>query len=103
MPHDAGLPDPASPLPPPHRDFRPVAGRLDPAPAAPPPHAPPPALSAGPDLVGLLVGLRRRWPAAVLLGGTLAALAAAGAWYLLTPKNVAFARIKVALDDGIWK
>ena len=57
IPHDAGLPDPAGPLPPPHRDLKPVAGRVEPAPPALPP-TPPPALSAGPDLAGPLRPVR---------------------------------------------
>src|SRR5262245_7401998 len=102
MPQDAGLPDPSSPLPGPHpREFQPVAGRIEPGqprPVVPPASAAPPGLSASPDLVSLLVALRHRWISAVLLGCTLAAIAGVGMWYLLTPKNVAFATIKVSFD-----
>jgi capsular exopolysaccharide synthesis family protein len=100
MPHDAGLPDPSSHLPPPqHRSPSPIAGRVEPLepvrPAGPPP-APPPGLSAAPDLGSLLGSLRRRWISAVLLGGSLAAITAIVVWILLTPKAVAFSKIAVA-------
>src|SRR4051794_33423655 len=99
MPQDAGLPDPSSPLPGPHsREFPPVAGRIDPGQPRPvvPPAPPPPGLSASPDMMSLLVALRHRWVSAVLLGCTLGCIAGVGMWYLLTPKNVAFATIKVS-------
>jgi capsular exopolysaccharide synthesis family protein len=44
----------------------------------------------------LLVALRRRWISAVLLGGTLGAIAGIGVWFLLMPKNIAFARLQIA-------
>jgi succinoglycan biosynthesis transport protein ExoP len=100
IPHDAGLPDPSVPLPHPHpREAPPIAGRVEPAPV---PFRPagftppaPPALSAAPDLMGLLACLRQRWAGAVLLGGTLAAIAAVGVWFLLKPKPLASAMIRV--------
>lgn len=110
MPQDAGLPEPSGQLPSSsHRSGKPIAGRIDgagaprrPAPAAPAP-AGPPALSASPDLMALLHALRHRWVSAVLLGGTLGAIACVAMWYLLIPKNVAFAQIKVAYyDPRMW-
>lgn len=105
MPQDAGLPDPSGPLPAPHpRSRGPIAGRIDAPPRPTPPAASaPPALSAAPDLMGLLLALRHRWVSAVLLGGTLGAIASVAMWFLLTPKNVAFAQIKVAYyEPGMW-
>src|SRR5205823_4676942 len=81
-PQDASLPDSTSNPPHAHREPVPVAGRIDPA--APPPAPPegelPPGLSSGPDAWAILRALRRRWVAAVCLGGTLASIAAATAW-----------------------
>lgn len=105
MPQDAGLPDPSGPLPAPHpRSRGPIAGRIDAPPRPTPPAvSAPPALSAAPDLMGLLLALRHRWVSAVLLGGTLGAIASVAMWFLLTPKNVAFAQIKVAYyEPGMW-
>src|SRR5215470_7875072 len=100
MPHDAGLPDPQSHLPPPHQgDPRPVAGRINAAPGAAPPlpaPSPPPGLSAAPDVMSLLAALRCRWVSAVLLGGTLAAVAGAAVWFLLAPKATAFVQLQVS-------
>src|SRR5258708_4667538 len=97
MPQDAGLPDPSSPLPLPSRSgMGPVAGRIDPGPPqALQPSTVPPALSATPDVGALLQALRRRWVAAVMLGSVLATAAAVAAWFLLTPKNTAFAKVQV--------
>src|ERR1700756_4966950 len=95
MPHDASLPDPTGNVPPPRRG--PVAGRVEVPAALPMPDAvPPPALASGPDAGALLRALRRRWVAAALLGGTLAAVAGLTAWFLLSPKYTAFATLKVA-------
>jgi capsular exopolysaccharide synthesis family protein len=96
MPQDAGLPDPSSDLNSTgRRDATPVAGRIEP-PAGPRlATPPPPALSAPPDLSAMLQALRRRWAAAVLLGGTLATIAGLAAWFLLTPKHTAVAIIRV--------
>src|SRR3954451_19775801 len=101
MPHDAGRPDPSTPPPPPYppRDAAPIAGRIGEPPFRPLPGAAPggpPALSAAPDVWSLLAALRQRWISAVILSLMLGTLAAGGAWYLLTPKHVAFARIQVA-------
>jgi succinoglycan biosynthesis transport protein ExoP len=101
-PHDASLPEPTSQRPRTRRDDVAVAGRIEPAaPPAPPESNLPPGLSSGPDAWAILRALRRRWVAAVCLGGTLAALAAVGAWFLLSPKYTAFARIRVAYRNPI--
>jgi polysaccharide biosynthesis transport protein len=104
MPQDAGLPDPSLPMPNPHpRDKRPIAGRIDAPPASRPAMPPgltgPTALAASPDVLSLLVALRHRWVSAVLLGGTLAAITAVSVWFLLTPKNTAFAVLRVLVLD----
>lgn len=102
IPQDAGLPDPKAPtsthFP---QSASPIAGRIDPAPPRPQPPGgatPPPGLSAAPDVMGLLVALRHRWVSAVLLGGTLAVIAGVSVWYLLTPKNTAFAQLQVSFE-----
>lgn len=83
----------------------PVAGRI-----APPRRAAvddshtaaaPPALSSAPDMGTYLGALKRRWISVAALGGTLAVLAALAAWFLLSPKYIAFARIKVAYDNPV--
>jgi capsular exopolysaccharide synthesis family protein len=100
MPHDAGFPEPTSnpprPAPPP------VAGRIEPTLVLPPPEPapPPPALTAGADLGTLLRCLRVRWMGAVALGVPLAALAAAAAWFLLSPKYTATSQINVQVKEG---
>jgi capsular exopolysaccharide synthesis family protein len=114
MPHDASLPDPSRRQPGPSRGANPIAGRIDtPSPATPPsdpviapfptrraaPPPVPPALSAQPDLMTLLGSLRRRWVAAVLLGGTLAAITAVAVYWLLTPKATAFAKLSIAAEE----
>jgi capsular exopolysaccharide synthesis family protein len=109
MPQDAGLPDPSLPLPIPHsRDKRPIAGRIEAPTAAratpPPALTGPTALAASPDVFSLLVALRHRWVSAVVLGGTLAALAAVSVWFLLAPRNTSFATLRVLyLDPEIMK
>jgi capsular exopolysaccharide synthesis family protein len=74
-----------------------VAGRIDPRrrPAAEdgPPTAP--ALSASADMGTYLQALRRRWVTAAALGGSLAVVAALAAWFLLSPKYIAFAKVRV--------
>jgi capsular exopolysaccharide synthesis family protein len=55
----------------------------------------PPALSSGPDLRALLRALGRRWVLAMFLGLVCAGGAAAAAWFLLSPKHTAFAKILV--------
>ncbi len=97
-PHDARLPEATNPSQA-RRESVPVAGRIEPAlPPAPPEEDLPPGLSSGPDAWAILRALRRRWIAAVCLGGTLAGIAAAAAWYLMSPKYTAFARIQVAYE-----
>jgi capsular exopolysaccharide synthesis family protein len=58
----------------------------------------PPGLSSAPDAGALLRALRHRWVAAVCIGGTLAAVVGAGAWYLMTPDFTAFAKVQVAYE-----
>jgi capsular exopolysaccharide synthesis family protein len=101
IPHDAGLPDPSHQVPPSQpREPVPIAGRIEGVPVArpalPPPGPAAPALSAAPDFFTLLAALRRRWISAVLLGGTLAAIAAVSVWFLLQPKHTAFAKLQVS-------
>jgi capsular exopolysaccharide synthesis family protein len=57
--------------------------------------APPPALSSGPDMGGLLRALKRRWPLAFCIGVVLAAAAGYAAWTFLGAKQTAFALIRV--------
>jgi capsular exopolysaccharide synthesis family protein len=95
MPQDAGFPDPTPHSSRPHSDGSSVAGRIDPLVCYPEP-APPPGLTAAPDVGALLRALRHRWMAAVAFGLPLAALAAAAAWFLLSPKYTAFAQYRVA-------
>jgi capsular exopolysaccharide synthesis family protein len=94
MPQDAGYPDPTPNPHKPRPDGPPVAGRVDPIALYDDP-TPPPALTASPDLGALLRSLRHRWMAAVAFGLPLAALAAAAAWYLLSPKYTGFAQFRV--------
>src|SRR5579884_2168906 len=103
LPQDAGLPDPGGRLPMPARDPLPVAGRIEPVAAVRPtfPPEPPPALAASPDLMSMLQALRRRWISAVLLGGTLSAITAVAVWFLVAPKAVAFAKVRVAFDTPV--
>jgi capsular exopolysaccharide synthesis family protein len=56
---------------------------------------PPPGLSASPDAMTLLKGLQRRWWVALFLGVLVAGGAAAGAWFLLTPKQTAVAPVHI--------
>ena len=101
MPHDAGFPEPTSDLPP-RAVPPPVAGRIEPTLLLSPPEgAPPPAaLTAGPDLAALLRCLRHRWMGATALGIPLALLAAAAAWFFLSPKYTATAQINVQAREG---
>jgi capsular exopolysaccharide synthesis family protein len=102
MPQDAGLPESSSSLPfPKGREVAPTAGRPDPAAAlrASAEQSAPPGLSATPDFLSLLVALRQRWASAVMIGGTLAALAGVAVWFLLAPKNTAFAHLQVGYTD----
>jgi len=103
IPQDASFPDPAKNPPPSRRNAQPVAGRIE------PPRrgtvsdlhtaAAPAALSSSPDMSSYLQALRRRWIAAASLGGTLAILAALAAWFLLSPKYIAFGKVRVAYED----
>jgi capsular exopolysaccharide synthesis family protein len=95
--HNAAVPNPAS-VPFPGQPEQ-VAGRIEPA--LPPTFEAqlPPGLSASPSMGALLQALRRRWVAAVCLGGTLAGLAALAVWFLMAPKHTAFARIRVAYEQ----
>jgi polysaccharide biosynthesis transport protein len=104
-PRDPGTPEPAGKQPEKGRNRPPdrvTAGRVPAAEAeatalvrggAP---ALPPALSSGPDFRTLLSALGRRWLLATMLGGTLAAVAGAAAWFLLSAKYTAFAQLKIA-------
>jgi capsular exopolysaccharide synthesis family protein len=101
IPQDAGFPDPASNVPPARRETKPVAGRIEAARrmALIDHQAPaPPALSSSPDVSSYLQALRRRWVAATSLGLTLAILAGLAAWFLLSPKYIAFGRVQIAYE-----
>ncbi|HTU16658.1 MAG TPA: polysaccharide biosynthesis tyrosine autokinase [Gemmataceae bacterium] len=102
IPQDAGFPEPAKKAPTSRRETKAVAGRIDPSPRGPagqPQQAMTPAgLSSSPDLGTYLQALKRRWISAAALGGTLAVLAALAAWFLLSPKYIAFGRVRVAFD-----
>jgi succinoglycan biosynthesis transport protein ExoP len=102
-PHDAGLPDPSGNPSPGSRGPQPVAGRIDPSRLEPVRElaSPPPGLSAGPEFGTLLQALRRRWAAAVLLGGGLAVATAFVAWTLMAAKFTAFARVKITYKPGL--
>ena len=103
IPQEAGFPEPARNTPPERRNAKPVAGRIDPARRglAGDPHAGmvPAGLSASPDVSSYLQALRRRWVVAASLGGTLAILAALAAWFLMSPKYIAFAKVRVAYEQ----
>jgi capsular exopolysaccharide synthesis family protein len=94
MPQDAGFPDPTPNSHKPRPEGEPVIGRVDPIAFYDEPAAPA-GLTKGPDLGALLRSLRHRWMAAAAFGLPLAALAAAAAWFLLTPKYTAFAQFRV--------
>jgi capsular exopolysaccharide synthesis family protein len=59
----------------------------------------PPALSAGPDIMTILDGLRRRWIMVILLGGTLGSIAAVAVYFLLSPNATAYSKIAVAYTE----
>src|SRR5262249_29152537 len=59
----------------------------------------PAGLSSSPDMSSYLQALRRRWVVAASLGGTLAILAALAAWFLMSPKYIAFAKVRVAFEQ----
>jgi capsular exopolysaccharide synthesis family protein len=98
FPHDAGHPESFGTPPPGRREPKPVAGRIEPSALPSPDTAPPPGLSAAPDLVALLRSLQRRWMLATALGIPLALVAAVAAWTLLTPRYTAFSQFKVSYD-----
>ncbi len=99
IPQDAGFPDPNN-VPPSRREDKPVAGRIESARRAAlmEEQAVPAALSSAPDMGTFLRALRRRWIAAAALGGSLAIVAALAAWFLLSPKYIAFGRVRVAYE-----
>ncbi len=102
MPQDAAFPEPAKNTPPARREGQAVAGRIEP-PRRGLSHDPqlammPSALASAPDMSSYLQALERRWLSAAAVGGTLAVLAALAAWFLLSPKYIAFGRIRVAYD-----
>ncbi len=97
IPQEAGLPEPSHRPPADRQELKAVAGRIEAAVRDSYPQAP--ALSATPGVGELLRALRRRWMAAVALGGTLAAIAAVAVWYLMTPDYTAFAQIRVASTE----
>ena len=103
IPQDAGFPEPAKKAPTSRRESKPVAGRIDSSrrrgsASDLAPTMVPAALSSPPDLTMYLQALKRRWVSAAALGGTLAVLAALAAWFLLSPKYIAFGRVRVAFD-----
>jgi succinoglycan biosynthesis transport protein ExoP len=102
IPQDAGFPEPAKNSPASHHEAKAVAGRIEPARRglASDPHLAmvPLALSSSPDVGSYLQALKRRWISAAAIGGTLAILAALAAWFLLSPKYIAFGRVRVAFD-----
>ncbi|MGH7173686.1 MAG: polysaccharide biosynthesis tyrosine autokinase [Gemmataceae bacterium] len=102
IPQDADFPEPAKKAPTSRREAKSVAGRIDPprrGPSSDPHQAMTPSgLSSSPDIGTYLQALKRRWISAAALGGTLAVLAALAAWFLLSPKYIAFGRVRVAFD-----
>jgi capsular exopolysaccharide synthesis family protein len=58
-----------------------------------------PTGSSGPDASALFKALKRRWLLAACLGTVVAAAAAAGAWFLLTPKHTAYALVQIAAGE----
>jgi succinoglycan biosynthesis transport protein ExoP len=95
--HDPSYPNQPGRQPPGRRGLgrEVVAGRIEPADPYPVEEPTPPGLSSTPDLKSILRALRRRWIAAVCLGGGLAAVAAIAAWCLLSPKYTAEAKIRI--------
>lgn len=102
LPQDDGFPEPAKNPPPPRREPKAVAGRIEPSRRGPisDPMMPmvPSGLSSPPDVSSYLQALKRRWLSAAAVGGTLAVVAALAAWFLLSPKYIAFGRVRVAFD-----
>jgi polysaccharide biosynthesis transport protein len=102
LPQDAGFPEPAKKAPSSRREDKAVAGRIDPPRRglASDPHLAmtPSGYSSSPELGSYLQALKRRWVSAAAIGGSLAVVAALAAWFLLTPKYIAFGRVRVAFD-----
>ncbi len=103
LPQDADFPEPAKNNPPLRGgNTKPVAGRIEPSQRSraldPQLMMAPSALSSSPDVSSYLQALKRRWISAAALGGTLAILAAAAAWFLLPPKYIATGRVRVAFE-----
>jgi capsular exopolysaccharide synthesis family protein len=99
--HNAGIP--AIPQQTTRPEPDPIAGRIEPPLTSAVERQLPPGLSSPPSMGALLQALRRRWVAAVCLGGTLAGLTALAVWFLMAPKYTAFARIRVAYErDSIF-
>jgi polysaccharide biosynthesis transport protein len=103
LPQDAGFPEPAKNTPAKtNPKGKRVAGRLDASSRSARPEAQPgvlpTALASSPDMSSYIQALRRRWITAAAVGGTLALLAGLTAWFLLSPKYIAFGRIRVAYE-----
>src|SRR4051794_14306749 len=104
VPRDAEVPEPGNHLPEPASspslppNLAPVQGPVVESSsflwkAGLPAMTPPPA--QGMDAVGVFKALRRRWMLALAVAPVVAAAAGVAAWFLLGPKAVAFARIRV--------
>jgi capsular exopolysaccharide synthesis family protein len=101
MPQDAGFPEPPKNPAPSRRGVKPVAGRIDPSRRGsvdPHPAGVPAGLSSSPDIMAYVQALRRHWVVAAALGGTLALVAAAASWFLMSPKYIAFGKVRVAFE-----
>ncbi|HEY7159394.1 MAG TPA: polysaccharide biosynthesis tyrosine autokinase [Gemmataceae bacterium] len=101
IPQDAGFPEPSKNPAPRRRGATPVAGRIDPSRrGSVDPHSAvvPVGLSSSPDMMAYVQALRRHWVVAAALGGTLALVAAAASWFLLSPKYIAFGKVRVAFE-----
>jgi succinoglycan biosynthesis transport protein ExoP len=103
LPQDA-FPEPNKNTSPPRRPAKPVAGRIEPRRrqvSDPNRNIAPEGLGAAPDVSSYLQALRRRWLTAAALGGTLATVAVLAAWFLLSPKYIAFGRVRVAFESPV--
>ncbi len=102
-PIDAAFPDPAKNSPTSRGSAKPVAGRIEPSRRGSVGdshlYAMPEPMGSSPDVSSYLHALRRRWMTAAALGGTLAVLAGMAAWFLLSPKYIAFGRVRVAFES----
>lgn len=93
---------------------KPEPRATQPASAAPPLHGlqkemaewrnaaptPPPGVSSGPDLPGLISALRRRWMVALSLGIICAGLAGTAVYFLVTPRYTAAAQVQIRSTGG---